>query len=415
MQGAAHRVATSPGELGALSPDEVAPIDVAVIGAGPGGAACALTCAELGLSVALFDPRLDAARRHHTKPCGEGLMPAGADTLQRLGLDPTQLGRGFAGVRYCAPHGSPLEVDFALPGIAIHRGVLQAALDERLARAPGVERVAGVARCERSEDAVGAGFRVSAGARVVRARVLVAADGGAGRAASWLRVGVDAGRRERERGRTGLRVHCELRRPLDRVEVHLGGGCEVYLTPLAPMSEHPRGLVNVALLFDHLPGEVRGGEALLAHALARHPRAADLIGAAVGPIEARALDWPHPRRVAEAGAFLVGDAGGGVDPVLGCGTTVALRTGVAAAWSARALCDGAAPRAVARAYERVHARETTARRRVAALLMLAARRPWRLRALVAAARALPAVTRWLARQATRVEPLGQGSSAQGAG
>src|SRR6185436_14788508 len=44
-----------------------APFDVAVIGAGPAGAAAALSAARAGLSVALFEPQAEL-----DKPCGEG-------------------------------------------------------------------------------------------------------------------------------------------------------------------------------------------------------------------------------------------------------------------------------------------------------------------------------------------------------
>src|SRR5690606_33948347 len=106
--------------------------------------------------------------------------------------------------------------------------------------------IAAVARTERVVDG-GVGFVVTSSAGHTTARVLVAADGGAGQAAPWLRDRRHA--KPGRSGRTGLRVHCEPARPLDRVEVHFGAACEVYLTPLPPAPEHPRGLVNVVLLF----------------------------------------------------------------------------------------------------------------------------------------------------------------------
>jgi len=402
--------------------------DVAIIGAGPGGAAAALTAGALGLRVLLVDPRLAPLRSGASKPCGEGLMPAGVDTLRTLGLNPETLGLSFPGVRYFAPGAGSLDLDFPEPGFAIQRGVLQRALDQRIAKEPTVECLAAVARVQPwcAEDT--AGYLVDAGGHTFRAGALIVADGGGGRCAAWLRSGA-AGREEprqdtggveprRERvpravraqrarraGRVGLRVHCEVREPLDRVEVHFGAGCEVYLTPLPRTPDHPRGLVNVVLLFERLPEGIRGGVELLRHALAAHPAAVAHIGDPVGPIEARALAWPTPARIALGRCFLVGDAGGGVDPVLGCGTTVALRSGVAAALGVKALEDGVDPRRVARDYRRVHRRETAARRRVAAVLIVAARRPFTARSLVRLARALPRSTRSLVALAARVEPL----------
>jgi 2-polyprenyl-6-methoxyphenol hydroxylase-like FAD-dependent oxidoreductase len=390
-----------------LTSSEPRHIDVAIVGAGPGGAACALACADLGLEVALFDPRLAPAAVGRVKPCGEGLMPAGVDALRRLGLAPEVLGQRFVGVRYVADGVEPLALDFPTPGVAIHRGVLQGALDERVSVHPRIVTDPAIARVERDERRGTNGFTAVGGGQGYFARALVAADGGTGRTAPWLRH--RARTRTARRGRVGLRAHCEPREPLERVEVHLGVTCEVYLTPLPASRSHPRGLVNVSLLFDALPDGVRGGDALLAYELVRHPRAASPVGAVVGPVEARRLDFLLPPAVAADGVFLVGDAGGGVDPVLGCGTTVALRTGLAAARGVRALVDGAPAATIARDYERLHTRETLARRRVAAFLMAASRRTWTARAVVGLARAMPGATRALVGLAARVEPLTRGS------
>ena len=56
--------------------------DLAVIGAGPAGATCALSAARNGLHVALFEPQAGPI----DKPCGEGIMPSGVDVLVELGL-----------------------------------------------------------------------------------------------------------------------------------------------------------------------------------------------------------------------------------------------------------------------------------------------------------------------------------------
>src|SRR2546430_17263348 len=57
--------------------------DVAVLGAGPAGAAAALFAARRGLRVIVVDKQ-DFPR---DKPCGEGLMPGGRPALRELGLE----------------------------------------------------------------------------------------------------------------------------------------------------------------------------------------------------------------------------------------------------------------------------------------------------------------------------------------
>jgi 2-polyprenyl-6-methoxyphenol hydroxylase-like FAD-dependent oxidoreductase len=168
--------------------------------------------------------------------------------------------------------------------------------------------------------------------------------------------------------RFGLRAHAEARAALEHVEVHLGRTSEIYLTPLGARR------LNVAVLRDELPPGERPA-AWLAAALAEHPRAARTLGDWVTPPEARALTRALPRRAAASGAFLVGDAAGGVDPVLGCGVAIALSTGLAAARAARCVLSGGSG-APERQYIRFAAGETRCRRMLADGLVFLARHPW---------------------------------------
>jgi len=56
--------------------------DVAVVGAGPAGAAAALLVARRGHRVVIFDRQ----QFPRDKPCGEGMMPSGRPVLRELGL-----------------------------------------------------------------------------------------------------------------------------------------------------------------------------------------------------------------------------------------------------------------------------------------------------------------------------------------
>ena len=281
--------------------------DVAVLGAGPAGAAAALEATRRGRTVILFergDERAD-------KPCGEGVMPSGVETLRALGLDAAvRAGRPFPGIRHRVAGAGPLSIDLDAPGVAIRRPVLAAALDAALGDARGLVRLrASASGRPRPDGSDGGAFEIDAGpAGHFFARTLIACDGSGGRGAAWLQ-GVR--RRGRPSQRFGVRARCRTGAPLDRVEVHMGRGCELYLTPL------PDDLVNVALLVERAPEGVAGAVALLAWGLARHPEAQAHLGAIVTPPGARALDARRPRRASEAGAFLAGDAAGAVDPIVG--------------------------------------------------------------------------------------------------
>ncbi len=360
--------------------------DVAVVGAGPAGAAAALEATRLGRTVVLLERGDDRA----DKPCGEGIMPSGVETLRALGLAAAvRDGRPFPGIRHLVPGARPLAIDLPSPGVAIRRPELAAAFDAALREARGLVRVRADATARvAASDAGERRFRLDAGpAGRFEARTLIAADGAAGHGAPWLR---GERRARRASGRFGLRARFREGAPLDRVEVHMGRGCEIYLTPLSG------GLVNVALLVEHAPAGVAGVDALLAWGLARHPAAARHLGELATPPSGRSLARACPRSVAEGGAFLAGDAVGSVDPILGCGITIALRTGVAAAQGAHALLAGGEPRAVERAHAVAVRRECGARHLLASLLRTGDAHPRLARAFVSVLGRTPRAARVLA-------------------
>jgi 2-polyprenyl-6-methoxyphenol hydroxylase-like FAD-dependent oxidoreductase len=315
--------------------------DVLVAGGGPAGSALAIFAGRAGISVALFDQ----ARFPRDKPCGEGLMPAGVGVLCRLGLAALTGGQPFAGVRYDG-FGITTEARFpvarrstAAGGAAAHglgqrRIVLDAALLAAARATPNVQVFEGA-----SVDGV-----ARRGARVVGLRIdgttvpgalIVGADG----ARSTVRRSLGLDGAPGKRPRLGVRMHFRLRpdrEPSSVVEVFVGAGHEVYVTPL------PRREVLVAALAERGPTDADARGALAAW-IARHPRLAEMLR------DAEAISSPrgrfplgHRARAGFApGAVLLGDAAGFCDPITGGGMAQALQSAeLLASYLPRALQEG---------------------------------------------------------------------------
>jgi 2-polyprenyl-6-methoxyphenol hydroxylase-like FAD-dependent oxidoreductase len=60
--------------------------DLVVVGGGPVGLGTAVTAAQAGLDVTVFDPRGAPV----DKACGEGLMPSAVEALARIGVHPAE-------------------------------------------------------------------------------------------------------------------------------------------------------------------------------------------------------------------------------------------------------------------------------------------------------------------------------------
>ncbi len=370
--------------------------DLAIVGGGPAGSACALAAARRGASVVLFE----AQRSMCDKPCGEGLLPPGVDALRELGVEEVlENGQAFDRLRYVVPALEPLEIPLPRPGMALDRPSLTSGLEAALQRTPGIDRAFGRVEVDRRDaGSQRSGFRLSTGTESTRATVLVVADGINGKCAPWLRGTGDSSRVHAPSGqhaRFGVRARFSARTRLDAVEVHFCRGSEVYLTPL------PGNRINVAILVSGHHVRDGGAEAVLARALAEHPRAAQKLSTRITAPEGRLLGSSVPTCVARERTFLIGDAGGGIDPILGCGVTLALETGLLAAKAAAEILAGDDSGAPEQNYAMEYRRRTQTRRALAKFLIALSQRPLLARGTLGLARFSPGLLEALVGIATK--------------
>ncbi len=313
-----------------MSPGSDGVFDALVVGAGPSGAAAAITLAEAGLSVALCD----RAHFPRDKTCGDGLTTGALRRLDELGVDPKFVPSfrvvGELAVR--APSGRRTSLQFRRgPGIfaaVARRFELDAALVAR-AGAAGVTTFEG-ARFESLVEDGGERLRVRlAGRSEARARFVVAADG------AWSEV---------RRAVTGPDPR-ERRPEWMAWRAYLDGADHERTSPMWVWFERPLlpgygwsfpladGAVNIGVVTAGISGKrfADAWRTTLDGAFVR-----SLAGASAS-LEAPARAWPIPARldVAALSAFdhrvlFVGDAAGAADPFTGEGIGQALETGIAA-------------------------------------------------------------------------------------
>jgi menaquinone-9 beta-reductase len=292
---------------------------VLIAGGGVGGASLAILLGRSGVEVELFE-RSTFPRE---KPCGEGLMPAGVATLERMGLASAIGGAPFYGVRYVFPkfkmegrfpsrNGQPAE------GRGQRRLHLDGILFAAASATPGViARTGAKVDAPVVENGRVTGLIVDGEKR--RGDLVVAADG----LNSPIRkaLGLDLPLR---RKRFGLRMHYRVKPGCEQppwVDVFPRDGYELYVTPLPE-----RELLVAALVeSDGLAGPASSeftrwvsDEPELSERLQGAEQISPLAGCS--PLGARARSGVVP------GAVLLGDAAGFVDPITGSGMAQALAT-----------------------------------------------------------------------------------------
>ena len=303
----------------------MANFDVIVVGAGVAGSMTAALLAQQGCDVLL----VERATFPREKICGEGLMPAGADILHKLGILSELQSEGaqaFFGIHFHLPQNRCLTLNFREVSKTTRGWVLpRLILDTRLARFAAQEP-----RVQLRE-----GFRVLSartGAKQVEvtglyqeqlqthtARLLIGADG----IRSRFHNGFGIHRRKRRARRFALRtLYDQLEGTQGVVEVHCCKAGEAYVAPMGNGSaritlllygsRHSRGTQLPDLYFENLilfPG-------LFERLRTPYPqRTVESTGAV-----SLEVSRGHGQRL-----LLVGDAAGAVDPVTGQGMTLALK------------------------------------------------------------------------------------------
>src|SRR6266851_7951405 len=356
-------MAKSPGRAATDRVMQPPDTDVAVVGAGPAGAAAALFAARRGHRVIIFDKQ-DFPR---DKPCGEGLMPGGRPALRELGLEDAVVSGGappLRGLQFGLAEQPPVAVPFPeLDGEQAGLGIRRLTFDARLADAVAHDPL--IQFCPHTEardvvtNADGTASVITAGGEV-RSRFVAVADGL--RSALRHRLGWTVGPRPPHR--YGIVAHWLMAGPVDPwVRITFDRGLEVYEGPVAG-DQRMVALLCYQDRMREFGGRLESRYREIAQAIRPGLRQADMVGpvSAVGPF------WYGTRTVADRGIFLVGDAAGFTDPITAEGVATGLR-------QARAFADALASPHPEPAYRQAHRRLTKDPHRVAALFLRLSRTP----------------------------------------
>jgi menaquinone-9 beta-reductase len=292
--------------------------DVVVVGAGPGGLACAIAAAHQGLHVEV----IDAIKPPIDKACGEGLMPGSLESLAAFGVDldveldqtESSVLRGIRFIGDATSSGDRITVQAAFPmhhGRGVRRTVLHQLLVDR-ATELGVRfhwqnSVLGI-------TTGGQSTLVRTNSQTLDTRYLVGADGLHSRIAAW--AGLTQARIHSRR--IGLRQHYAIAPWTRFVEVYWSDHGQAYVTPISAseisvafvanekVSSPEQGLRHFPALQQHLAGAKQSGT----------PRGSITLG--------RTL-----QRVVGGNIALIGDASGSVDAVTGEGLSLCFRQAAA--------------------------------------------------------------------------------------
>ena len=305
--------------------------DVLVIGGGPAGSAAVVTLARAGARVRVIDRAVFP--RH--KLCGDTLNPGALSVLDRLGIgnDVRACALPITGMTVTGP-GAEVSADYpdGMRGMSVTRRCLDQLLLNAAADAGAcVETGLGISEPVLDRGRV-VGVRLAVrGGEVVRAPIVIAADGRGSRLAG--RVNLSSYASTPRRWAFGA-YFANVTRMSARGEMHIRRGAYIGVAPL------PGGLTNVSVVLD------RSAEAghytktdqqtIVRRALNADAVLRDRFAAAtqISPVTVLGPLAVNARAAGCPGLLLAGDAAGFVDPMTGDGLRFALRGGELAAHAA---------------------------------------------------------------------------------
>ena len=338
--------------------------EVAVIGAGPAGSACAFRLARAGRKVVLFE----RSAFPRTKVCGEYLSEAARGELEALGIGEAVRARAavLERIRVHA-RGHIVELPFAKTAWSLARAELDSLLCEHAMAAGATLITARVEKLQRTAHGIELTFRTASGTQdTMTARTVVGADG----MDSVVARDFGLARKMRGAARFALGGHYSGFGSLDHsIEMYVRGTSYFAINPLGGEVANVMVIVEQKTLaewrdavderLEQAASKLAGGR--------RTVQRVQLAGkrVAIGPLE-------HATRTAAvADVFLVGDAAGFLDPFTGQGVFLALRS---AALAAEALIHRGADAHLW--YAREHRKLFSARARIAGLVSALIKTPW---------------------------------------
>lgn len=331
-------------------------VDVAIVGAGPGGSTLAALLARRGVSVALIDR--DTFPRD--KLCGEFLSYDALPIVEALGID---LGDAPF-IDRCRVVSRNRTYEFAFPRAA--RGVSRMKLDELLFRKA---IASGGMACDGQTATTVEQHRVVTDRGTINARVVAGAWGRWGRFDQQLDRAFVHDRTHRN---FGFKRHyrCSADTPVREGVIELYSFARGYLG----VSDVEDGITNICGLVhaDRLAGHKGKWDSFIEMIRAEEPRL-EAMYRGFEPAQEQFLSSEpvifRSRSAVEGGIFMIGDASGVLDPLTGNGMAMAIQSAVVAApYILCALTDRSAENQYREEHRRMFGKRIGWSRRVAALL-----------------------------------------------
>jgi len=332
-------------------------VDVAIVGAGPGGSTLAALLAMRGISVALIDR--DTFPRD--KLCGEFLSYDALPIVEALGIDLD----GAPAIDRCRVVSRHRTYEFTFPHAA--RGISRMKLDDLLFRkAIAVGAIALDGHTVVSCGATGAlACRPDGQQTKINAKVVAGAWG------RWGRFDQQLGRafvHDRSHRNFGFKRHYR--------GLHEPGVIELFsfTRGYLGVNDVEGNITNICGLVhaDRLAGHKGKWDSFIETIRTEEPRLEEMYSAFEPAQEGFLSSEPvifRARSAVEEGIFMIGDASGVIDPLTGNGMAMAIQSAVVAApYIVRALSDRSAEDQYREEHRRMFGKRIGWSRRVAALL-----------------------------------------------